>query len=139
METVVANGPRHDGASQTMVTQRRGARFSAVDGYLKAARRRKNLVVRMGAHTTRVLFDGTRAIGVEYVREVTLFAAERPAQLAVNTTGFETPPCSTQEMRKPSAVAARTSPACGPVTRSLIDDVRRSTSAERHHEVSGLS
>ena len=36
------------------------------------ARKRKNLTVQTGSHTTRVLFesthDGTRAVGVEYVR-----------------------------------------------------------------------
>jgi len=63
-----ANGREHVGVSQTMVSQRRGARFSAADGYLKPARRRRNLSVQTGSHTTRVLFDGTRAVGVEYVR-----------------------------------------------------------------------
>src|SRR5215203_1490553 len=51
-----------------MVSQRRGARFSAADGYLKPARRRRNLTVQTESHSTRVLFDGTRAVGVEYVR-----------------------------------------------------------------------
>jgi choline dehydrogenase len=55
-----------DGFSQTMVSQKRGKRFSSADGYLKPASDRRNLSVRTSAQATRVLFDGTRAIGVEY-------------------------------------------------------------------------
>ncbi|HSP53256.1 MAG TPA: GMC family oxidoreductase N-terminal domain-containing protein [Cryobacterium sp.] len=62
------NSAQPEGFSQTMVTQRRGARVSAADAYLKPARRRRNLTVRTGAHVTRVLFRGKRAIGVEYRR-----------------------------------------------------------------------
>ncbi|TQL53140.1 GMC family oxidoreductase [Subtercola boreus] len=69
LAVVAANGKNQEGVSQTMVTQAKGARFSTADGYLKPARKRKNLVVRTGAHTTRVLFEGTRAAGVEYVQD----------------------------------------------------------------------
>ncbi|MCT7353518.1 FAD-dependent oxidoreductase [Streptomyces sp. 15-116A] len=62
-----ANAARPDGFSQTLVSQRRGARFSTADGYLKPARRRSHLHVVTGAHATRVLFEGRRAVGVEYV------------------------------------------------------------------------
>jgi choline dehydrogenase len=54
-------------ASLTPVTQRRGRRWSAVDGYLRPAQRRRNLVVQTRAHARRVMFEGRRAIGVEYV------------------------------------------------------------------------
>ncbi|WP_136706058.1 GMC family oxidoreductase N-terminal domain-containing protein [Agromyces sp. H66] len=69
LDEVAANGPAREGVTQTMVNQRRGARFSAADGYLKPARRRRNLTVQTGSHATRVLFDGTRAVGVEVVRD----------------------------------------------------------------------
>ena len=87
---VAANGRVHDGVSRTMVTQRRGARFSAADGYLKRARRRRNLIVRTGSQSTRVLFEGTRAVGVEYVRDgaITRARADREVILcggSVNT------------------------------------------------------
>lgn len=48
------------------VTQRRGRRYSVADGYLRPALARSNLTVKTGVHATRVLFDGTRAVGVEY-------------------------------------------------------------------------
>jgi choline dehydrogenase len=62
-----ANRARPEGFSQTLVTQQRGSRVSTADAYLKPARRRTNLTVRTGAQATRVLFEGRRAIGVEYL------------------------------------------------------------------------
>ncbi len=64
-----ANGRTPAGFSQTMVTMDRGARSSAAGGYLKPARSRPNLVVHTGAHATRVLFEGTRAVGVEFEQD----------------------------------------------------------------------
>lgn len=63
---VPANSRQPEGFSQTMVSQKKGSRFSTVDAYLTPAKARTNLVVRTGAQATRVLFNGTRAIGVEY-------------------------------------------------------------------------
>ena len=48
------------------MTQRRGARWSCADAYLKPALHRKNLTLLTQAAATRVLFDGTRAVGVEF-------------------------------------------------------------------------
>jgi len=59
------NSAQPDGFSQTMVNQKRGKRVSTVDAYLKPAKGRANLTVRTGAHVTKVLFEGTRAVGVE--------------------------------------------------------------------------
>jgi choline dehydrogenase-like flavoprotein len=58
------NGPEQDGVSMFQVTQRRGARFSAADGYLRPARRRPNLEVRTGATVLGVELDSGRATGV---------------------------------------------------------------------------
>lgn len=43
-----------------------GRRWSAADAYLRPAMARANLVVRTHAHATRVLFEGRRAVGIEY-------------------------------------------------------------------------
>jgi choline dehydrogenase len=64
---VAPNTATPDGFSQTMVSQKRGKRFSSADAYLKPAKGRTNLTVVTGAHATRVVFDGTRAVGVEYL------------------------------------------------------------------------
>ncbi|OBB37755.1 GMC family oxidoreductase N-terminal domain-containing protein [Mycobacterium sp. 852002-51961_SCH5331710] len=54
-----------EGFCETLVTQRRGARWSAADAYLKPALKRANLTLETDALATRVVFDGRRAVGVE--------------------------------------------------------------------------
>ena len=63
-----ADGARQDGFGRMPVTQRDGARWSAADGYLHPAAGRPNLDLRTGARATRVLLDGDRAVGVDYVQ-----------------------------------------------------------------------
>ncbi|MGA9333492.1 MAG: choline dehydrogenase [Rudaea sp.] len=60
------NGPDQAGFGLYQVTQKNGARCSTAAGYLRAARDRTNLRVLTRATTQRVLFDGQRAIGVDY-------------------------------------------------------------------------
>jgi len=84
------NSAEPGGFAQTMVSQRRGARFSAADAYLKPARTRANLTVRVDAQAGRVLFDGKDAVGIEYFvgRERRRVTARREVVLcggAVNT------------------------------------------------------
>jgi choline dehydrogenase len=62
------NGAEQDGAALYQVTQKDGARWSAADGYLQPARERSNLTVLTGAHATRVLMEGKRAVGVAFLR-----------------------------------------------------------------------
>ncbi|BBX95634.1 GMC family oxidoreductase [Mycobacterium lacus] len=63
------NSPAPEGFCETVVTQRRGARCSTADAYLKPAMRRKNLNVLTEATATRIVIDGTRAVGVEFRRD----------------------------------------------------------------------
>lgn len=56
----------HQGFVETRVTQRKGARWSTADAYLKPALRRPNLTLHTEATVTRVIFDGKRAVGVEF-------------------------------------------------------------------------
>jgi choline dehydrogenase len=62
------NGASQQGFGYYAVTQRNGARCSAAVAYLHPALARRNLELRTRAHAARVLFDGTRAVGVEYQR-----------------------------------------------------------------------
>jgi choline dehydrogenase-like flavoprotein len=59
------NGASQDGAGLYQVTQRRGRRCSAAVAFLRPARGRPNLTVLTGRHATRVVFQGSRATGVE--------------------------------------------------------------------------
>jgi len=62
------NGPSQEGVGFYQVTQRSGKRCSSAAAYLHPAMRRSNLKVLTHALTTRILFDGNRATGVEIVR-----------------------------------------------------------------------
>lgn len=62
------NGASQEGVGPFQVTQKEGERFSAARGYLAPARARANLTVFTGAMVLRVLFNGRRAGGVEFVR-----------------------------------------------------------------------
>ena len=60
------NGPRQEGAGYFQLTAKNGRRWSTAAGYLKQARKRPNLAIELNALACRILFDGRRAIGVEY-------------------------------------------------------------------------
>lgn len=60
------NGAQPEGFGRVDVNRHRGRRWSAADGYIRAAGKRRNLRVTTDAPARRVLFSGTRATGVEY-------------------------------------------------------------------------
>ena len=62
------NGAQTEGAGFWQVTIRAGVRVSSASAYLRPALRRRNLELATGAQATRVLFSGTSATGVEYLR-----------------------------------------------------------------------
>jgi choline dehydrogenase len=62
------NGAEQDGVGRYQLTQRGGMRASAAVAYLHPAMQRPNLTVMPYMHVTRVLFEGTRAVGVEATR-----------------------------------------------------------------------
>ncbi|MGW3243410.1 choline dehydrogenase [Streptomyces sp. NPDC001070] len=62
------NGYRQEGFAAFDRNVHRGRRLSAAKAYLKPVRNRPNLTVRTRALVTRVLFEGKRAVGVEYER-----------------------------------------------------------------------
>ena len=63
------NGENLEGAGRFHVTQRNGERCSTAKGFLVPALSRPNLDVISAAHVTRVLFSGSQAVGVEYVKK----------------------------------------------------------------------
>jgi len=78
------NGYRQEGFGRMDMTVREGRRWSTASAYLRPALARPNLTVHTGALTTRVLFEGERAVGVEYVRHshIGQARAEREVLLA---------------------------------------------------------
>ncbi|MGB3147477.1 MAG: GMC family oxidoreductase N-terminal domain-containing protein [Paracoccaceae bacterium] len=61
------NGANQEGAGIYQMTIRNARRNSAARAFLRPAMKRPNLSVITHAHVTRVLFDGKRATGVEYL------------------------------------------------------------------------
>jgi len=60
------NGTHQEGAGYYQLFTRNGWRSSSATAYLRPAERRANLRIETGAHVTKILFDGRRALGVEY-------------------------------------------------------------------------
>ena len=61
------NGERQHGFGTMQCAVHEGRRCSAATAYLRPALRRPNLTVLVKAQATRVLFEGARAFGVEYM------------------------------------------------------------------------
>ncbi|MGQ0654456.1 MAG: GMC family oxidoreductase [Betaproteobacteria bacterium] len=62
------NGASQEGAGYYQATTCNGRRCSTAYGYLRPARSRPNLRIEVEALVTRVLFEGRKAVGVEYVQ-----------------------------------------------------------------------
>jgi choline dehydrogenase len=62
------NGARQDGVGRFQLTQRNGRRCSTAAAFLHPAEQRPNLDVFTDSLALRILFDGTRAVGVEIAR-----------------------------------------------------------------------
>ena len=60
------NGAKQDGVGYHQTTTRDGKRCSTAVGYLNPARGRANLRIETRALSERIVFDGKRAVGVEY-------------------------------------------------------------------------
>ncbi|MEM5423344.1 GMC family oxidoreductase [Paraburkholderia ferrariae] len=63
------NGEFQEGVGYFQQTAYNGFRWSTAKGFLKPARKRSNLIVETRAQTTRILFEGRRAVGVEYLQD----------------------------------------------------------------------
>ncbi|MGL4610077.1 MAG: GMC family oxidoreductase [Trueperaceae bacterium] len=63
------NGASQEGVGLYHVTQRNGQRCSAAVAFLKPILHRKNLTVRTGAQVTRLEFDKTTAVAVQYLHD----------------------------------------------------------------------
>ena len=62
------NTGSNEGISYFHVNQKNGRRWSAARGFLRPALSRPNLKVETHAHATRILFEGRRAVGVEFLQ-----------------------------------------------------------------------
>jgi choline dehydrogenase len=85
------NGQSQEGAGYFQLTTRKGRRWSTARGYLKPARTRGNLAVISNALTTRILFEGRRAAGVEYRKDGATHTARANAEVIISGGAFNSP------------------------------------------------
>ncbi|CAH0160272.1 GMC family oxidoreductase [Rhodococcoides fascians] len=85
------NLPEPTGFSRTMVNQKRGARWSTADAYLRPAKKRTNLTVLTEAQATRVLFEGSAAVGVEYTSDGVTHTVRAHKEVILSGGAINTP------------------------------------------------
>ena len=87
------NGEEQWGAGLYRVTQRGGKRLSAARAFLprEIQTRRPNLRVETGAHATRVVFEGGRAVGVEYVKDGRAVQARAEREVVLSGGAINSP------------------------------------------------
>jgi choline dehydrogenase len=85
------NGAAQEGAGYYQTTMRNGVRSSTAAGYLGSARRRANLKVVSQALATRIVFDGRRATGIEYLVGSDQRGARARLEVIVASGAFNSP------------------------------------------------
>ncbi|MBP6824207.1 MAG: choline dehydrogenase [Acidobacteria bacterium] len=85
------NGASQEGVGLLQVTQKGGKRHSAAVAFLKPALSRPNLTVKTGAQVTRLLFDGNKAVGVEFVQDGKLETARVNREVLLSGGAINSP------------------------------------------------
>lgn len=85
------NGQQQEGSGYYQLTTHNGLRASTARTYLARAKKRKNLTVLTDAHATQVLFEGTRAVGVEWRRGGALERASARREVLLSAGAVQSP------------------------------------------------
>lgn len=85
------NGADQEGFGYYQWTLRDGRRSSAATGYLRHAKRRSNLKIVTRAHATRILFEGKRAVGIEYLHRGEIQSVQAKGELILSGGSFNSP------------------------------------------------
>jgi choline dehydrogenase len=85
------NGAQSEGAGLWEVTIRDGVRVSAASAYLRPAHARTNLEVLTRSYATRILFEGQRATGVEFLRGGVRVSAQARREVIVSAGAINSP------------------------------------------------
>ncbi len=85
------NGRDQAGIGYYQLNIRRGIRVSTANAYLKLARGRSNLIVASNATVDRILFQGDRAAGVEYLRDGRRLRADAGREIVLSAGTFNSP------------------------------------------------
>ena len=82
---------QQEGFGRSQYTIRNGRRCSSAVGFLRPAKHRANLTVEVRAHATRVLMDGTRAAGIEYIKDGITVSVEAGREVILSGGAFNSP------------------------------------------------
>ena len=85
------NGAEQEGVGLYQLTCHRGRRWSVADAYIRPAMGRPNLTVRTEAFVTRIVLEGTRAVGVEYVRNGQRHVVRADAEVVLSGGAINSP------------------------------------------------
>lgn len=85
------HGEQAEGFGLPDFTIRAGRRDSTAAAFLEVANTRPNLTVTSNAHTTRVVLEGDRAVGVEYLLGDTLHTARARSEVILSAGAFNSP------------------------------------------------
>ena len=79
------------GASYYQITTRGGTRASTAQAYLRPLAKRSSLSIQTGALATRLMFDGKRAVGVEYRQDGVTKTVQASAEVILCGGAINTP------------------------------------------------
>ncbi len=85
------NGATQEGTGYYQATTRNGRRSSAATAYLRPAAKRANLRVEVNALATRVLLEGGRAVGVEYLKGGRVYTVRAAREVILAGGTFNSP------------------------------------------------
>ncbi len=85
------NAIQQEGAGLYQMTIKDGKRHSTAAAFLVPILDRPNLTTTTGALVTRLLFEGTRTVGVEYLHEGTLHQAKVNREVILSAGAFDSP------------------------------------------------
>ncbi len=85
------NGYCQEGFGRMDMTVKDGVRWSTANAYLKPAMRRPNLKVEIHALTTRILLEGKKAVGVEYIKDGRTVQVRARREVIVSAGPFNSP------------------------------------------------
>jgi choline dehydrogenase len=85
------NGPHMEGAGWHHVNIKNGRRWSTNEGYVQPALARPNFKLSAASPATRLLFEGKRCVGVEYLRNGQLEQARANYEVIVSCGAIESP------------------------------------------------
>jgi 4-pyridoxate dehydrogenase len=85
------NGERQDGFARLQMTIKKGRRSSGATAYLRPVLKRPNLSIVVKAHASGILFEGTRAVGIDYIRSGKTYSARAKREVILAAGAINSP------------------------------------------------